>query len=144
MDPRRVGGGPGQQALREAQDGLDVGDVRHEAQRDAHGAGRLAADAEEVALPRSDLIPGVRELGLVDSQIGERHRQAGHPGAAGLGELADPVDRVVAVEGQRVVVARPDGAARSDELERPAGRGAPVTLTPPGTSAGASGARSSA
>jgi hypothetical protein len=60
-------------------------------------------------------------LGFVHTHIWQGDRNVGHLGAAGAGEFADPVDRVVIVEGQQVVAALPEGIGFADQFERAAG-----------------------
>ena len=65
----------------------------------------LAADLGQVA----------RQQLLVDAQVARLARDVGRLGAAGAGELADAVDRVVVVEGEQEPVAGAERVRLADE-----------------------------
>ena len=70
------------------------------------GEVRLGRVGEEVVVLAADLGQVARQQLLVDAQLGRLARDVGRLGAAGAGELADAVDRVVVVEGEQEAVAR--------------------------------------
>ena len=63
----------GQKCLREFDESVDVGEVRHEPQRDTHGAGALAVDAQPEVVDRQmrfvlGLMEARRQLGAGDAK----------------------------------------------------------------------------
>ena len=61
------------------------------------------------------------QLFVWDAQVGGGEGDVADRGAAGSGELPDPVDRVVVVEGQQVPAARPERIGLADQPQRAGG-----------------------
>jgi hypothetical protein len=64
-----------------------------------------------------------RQQALVHTEIGRGARDVGRLGAAGTGELANPVDRVVVVEGEQETIPLAEGVGLADKPQRAGGVG---------------------
>ena len=85
------------------------------------GEVRLRRVGEQVVVIARRVGQVARQQVLVDAQVGRDARHVRGLGAAGASELADPVDRVVVVEGQQEPVAGMERIRLADQPQR-AGR----------------------
>jgi hypothetical protein len=81
------------------------------------GEVRLRRIGEQVVMLAADLDQVARQQALIDAQIGCDAGDVARLGAAGAGELADPVDRVVIVEGEQEAVARTERVRLAHEAQ---------------------------
>ena len=85
------------------------------------GEVRLRGVGEQVVVIAEGVGQVARQQALVHAQIGRDARDVGRLGAAGAGELADAVDRVVVVEREQEAIPGVEGVGLADEPQR-AGR----------------------
>ena len=82
------------------------------------GEVRLRRIGEQVVVRAAELGEIAGQEALVDAQLGCGARHVGRLGAAGAGELAHAVHRVVVVEGEEEPVARAERVRLADEPQR--------------------------
>jgi hypothetical protein len=85
------------------------------------GEVRLRRVGEQVVVIADGVAQVAREQALVDAQIGGHTGYVRGLGPAGARELADPVDRVVVVEGEQKAIAGVERVGLADKAQR-AGR----------------------
>ena len=81
---------------------------------------RLGREGEQVRRPAIRCRQPLLEMRTVDAKLGDGERRVLDRRAAGACELANPVHRVVVVDGQQVPAVRPERVRFADQLERSA------------------------
>ena len=81
------------------------------------GEVRLRRIGEQVVVLAGDLGQVARQQFLADSQLGCLARDVDRFSAAGAGEFADPVDRVVVVEAEQEAVAGAERVGLADQAQ---------------------------
>jgi hypothetical protein len=82
------------------------------------GEVRLGRVGDQVVVLAADLGQVAGKQALVDAQLRGTARHVGRLGAAGASELANPVDRVVVVEGEQEAIAGAERVGLTDQAQR--------------------------